>query len=512
MSVFLGAFNKAIADELQFKLTQRTAPRRLSEQQNDIVTAALDPKGGSINIIARAGCGKSTTLLELARKVDTRAYAATFHSIGLRIWRESGHRSEIDGMKTKSLARAVFPYDKKLASLLGAAVSFAKQAAFGVRGAPGGTEADWAGLIDYYQLDDEIPAGISAERFITECEKVYRKSLAMCTDENSIIDFDDMLLAPMYFHGNKPPAVQYDWVFTDEAQDTNPIRRMLAKWILRPGGRMISCGDPRQAIYHFCGASSNAMDLIKEEMSAVELPLNVTYRCPKAIVTMAQTWVPDFTAHESAPEGVIRTIDHSDFWLENLSVDDVILCRNTRPLVGIAMRLRQAGISCVVEGQSGQALIALITKWGDITIESFLLRMREWQDQQESKWLAKERPDKLEAVNDRCGTVRQLTEGMNIESDTTKRLVARVELLFGDDNRDNVLRLCTIHRAKGREWERVYLIGRTTYQPSPYASTDEELRQEENLMYVAITRVKHELVEVTVPRKGRKDDPEWWEV
>ena len=513
MSLWIGAFNKSIADELQFKLSQRTAPIAASDQQKIIFDWA-QTSTGSLNIIARAGCGKTTTLLELARKVDTRAYASTFHSIGLRIWREMGHRSEIDGQKLKSLAKAVYPYDKKLSSLVASAVSFAKQTAFGVKGAPSGSEADWAALIDYYQLEDEITGGISTERFINDCAKVFRRSMEMCTDKESVIDFDDMLLAPLYLYGNKPPSVQYDWVFCDESQDSNAVRRLIAKWILKPGGRMVNCGDDRQAIYHFCGASSDAMNLIKEDLGSHELPLNVTYRCPKAIVAMAQQWVPDFTAHDSAPEGTIRMIDHTDFWLERFEENDsnVILCRNTRPLVGIAMRLREAGKACMVEGQSGQALITLITKWGEITIADFLVRMEEWRMGQENKWLSKSRPDKVEAVNDRCGSIKQLAQHMDEATDTTRRLVARVEMLFGDDNRSDVLRLCTIHRSKGREWNKVFLVGRSTYQPSPYASTPEELQQEENLMYVAITRVKKELVEVEVPRKGGKDSPEWWEV
>lgn len=510
MSVFIGAFNKSIADELQFKLTQRRAPLALSEQQKDILIWAAQ-SSGSLNIIARAGCGKSTTLLELARQVDSRAYAGTFHSIGLRIWKQFGHRSEIDGNKVKMLAKTVFPYDKKLAGLAAQSVSFAKQMAFGIKGSKVGTVVDWEALIDYYGIDDEI-TGVSNDRFISECAKVLRRSLEMCTDSESVIDFDDMLYAPMYFYGTKSPSVQYDWVFTDEAQDTNPIRRMLAKWIMRPNGRMVSCGDPRQAIYHFCGASSDAMDVIKAETGAVELPLNVTYRCPKSIVALAQTWVPDFTAHESAPDGVIRTIDHTDLWMERFRTDnsDVVLCRNTRPLVGIAMRLRERGIPCVVEGQSGQAIINLITKWGELAVDNFLVRMEDWEKEQVVKWQNKGRLDKVEMVNDRCGTIRQLafhTGGM----DTTRKLVARVEMLFRDDHRTDVLRLCTIHRSKGREWDRVFLVGRNVYQPSRYAESKEELQQEENLTYVAVTRVKRELVEVICPRKKNADDPNWWE-
>ena len=510
MSVLLLAFNKAIADELQFKLSQNRKPLALNDQQKDILLWA-DQCTGSINVLARAGTGKSTTILELARQVDSRCYASTFHSIGLKIWRDLGYRSEIDGDKIKPLARAAFTYDKKLASLLRETVSLAKQAGFGVKGCPAGIETDWTALIDYYQIDDEI-VGCTPERFINSCAKVYQQSIEMCTAKESIIDFDDMLLAPIYFHGDRRANYQYDWVMCDEAQDTNPIRRVFAKWVMKPNGRMVNVGDNFQAIYHFCGASSNAMDIIKADLNAAELPLNVTYRCPKKIVEMAQTWVPDFTAHPSAPEGKITNIDHTDLWHQRFTPEDVILCRNTRPLVGIAVRLREMGVACVVEGQSGQAIINLIQKWGDIAIPEFMDKMGLWERDQEYKWQLKGRHDKVEMINDRCGTIRSIA-GHMADGDTTRKLVARVQMLFGDDkSREGVLRLCTIHRSKGREWRRVFLIGRAVYQPSKYAETPEELQQETNLMYVAVTRVKEELVEVQVPRKKSAEEPDFWEV
>ena len=78
-----------------------------------------------------------------------------------------------------------------------------------------------------------------------------------------------------------------------------------------------------------------------------------------------------------------------------------------------------------------------------------------------------------------------------------------------------MVRLCTIHRFKGREAGRVFLIGRNRYQPSKWAKTEEEHAGEWNLQYVAVTRVKKELVEVVVPMppKNSGEEPmEWWEL
>jgi DNA helicase-2/ATP-dependent DNA helicase PcrA len=54
--------------------------------------------------------------------------------------------------------------------------------------------------------------------------------------------------------------------------------------------------------------------------------------------------------------------------------------------------------------------------------------------------------------------------------------------------------LSTIHAAKGLEWEYVYIIGLTEgYLPISYAQTDVEVREEQRLLYVGLTRAKKEL-------------------
>ena len=51
----------------------------------------------------------------------------------------------------------------------------------------------------------------------------------------------------------------------------------------------MAVGDPSQGIYGFRGAGSDAMDLIKSEFDADELPLTVSYRCSTAVVDYASS-------------------------------------------------------------------------------------------------------------------------------------------------------------------------------------------------------------------------------
>lgn len=510
----------------------------LNEQQQAVINWA-EQDTGSLNLIARAGCGKTYTVIalsntitdgkvflgafnkaiaeELKLKVTRRnVTAGTMHSLGLQLWRNIAKgRSEVDSRKVASIIKRMdhFPYDNKTNSILGSAVSYGKQSGFGLKGLDYTVLSTWDSIFDHYDLWDELPGNVSPERIQTACMEVYDESLLMCQEQDPIIDFDDMILAPLMFAEGKPNL--YDWVIIDEAQDTNEVRRRLAIWCLKPGGRMVAVGDPKQAIYGFAGANHDSMDLIKRDMDSKELPLSITYRCPKNVVALAQTLVPDIQAHETAPDGVVSTIKDKSLWSQNFTHNDVLLCRNTRPLIGIAKRLRKAGIPCAVEGANGKALIALASKWGeDIQIAQMEQHLEKYVLEQVAKWEAKNRLDKSEGIRERQACLLDIASELE-EFDSVRNLIRHIDEMFGEkfgeDNR-KILRLCTVHRSKGREWDRVFLIGRNLYMPSRWAEKEWELGQEDNLVYVAWTRAKRELVEVECRAKKSSEDPDWWEL
>lgn len=502
----------------------------LSPQQVAVIDWVRDGSG-SLNLIARAGTGKTYTLMEIAKVIKGRAFmgafnkaiadefkerlarqqshhvkGATIHSAGLSAWKRLAPRADIDGNKVKNIARQKFPWEKRLWPVISSAVSYAKQACFGC-GTPLSDEQAWRELIEYYDLQEDMPGGIPLGQFIGFCVETYQESLDTC---EVLIDFDDMLLAPLFHKANFD---KYDWILVDEAQDTNEARRLVCMAMMREGSRMVAVGDPAQAIYGFAGANSNSMDLIKNALGSIELPLSVTYRCPKAVVDLAQQWVPDFEAHPTAPEGQVNLIQHTQLWEQKWDLaNDVVLCRNTRPLVGIADRLRKDhGVPCFVEGMSGKGLMSLAVKWGeDISMEEFEAYLDEYEAREKAKFTAKGKAEKADFIEDRCSILRDMAGKMR-EGATTADLARRIDMLFNDPGQGKALRLCTIHRSKGREWKRVFLVGRNRYMPSFWAKKDWELKQEENLAYVAVTRAKSELVEVEVPFRVKNKEQEWWE-
>ncbi len=507
--------------------------------QQEVVFDWVRNGKGSLNLIAYAGTGKTTTLMEIAKIIKGSAFMGAFnkaiadefvsrlkaqgswhvkggtmHSAGFAAWRGLAPGAKVEGGKMRVIAKGVTAaglWDRKLVGAICETVSYAKQACLGVQGQPGvGDEKAWKDIIDFYDMRDEIPGAITTEAFIQMCIKAYRASLEQC---EKAIDFDDMLLAPLFF---KAAFKKYEWVMIDEAQDTNTARRLIAYAMMHEKTRMVAVGDPHQAIYGFAGATADAMDVIKRDLNSSELPLSVTYRCPVMIVEEAKTWVPKYEAHESAPLGKVTTIKHTDLWemakKGQLTPDDVILCRNTRPLVGVAGRLRELDIPCMVEGASTKGLIGLATKWdqdGDaLGVDAFLEKLDAYQEVETARLREAGKEAKADSLEDRCETLRDLCGYRSVK--TTADLVNKIDFLFGDNSDRDILRLCTVHRSKGREWGRVFVVGMNRYMPSKWAKKDWELAQEDNLCYVAVTRAKVELVKVAVPMR-RKDGTEWWE-
>lgn len=519
----------------------------LSPQQQAVLDWS-DEETGSLILIARAGCGKSSTLLSLAKHRVARnpnvsifigaynrpianeltkklsdagiewrnANANTIHGMGLSAWRKIAPEACKDEnitdkkcanlleeeMRTEAQQMRVEPYRQMILK----AVSMAKQRAFGVLCAIDDV-SKWYDIIDHFGLDEDLPEDADLEFAVKVCIWLYKRSLLRCKET---IDFEDMILAPLYF---KAKFWKFDWVLIDEAQDTNPARRALALRILKPGGRLVAVGDDFQAIYGFTGADADSLGLIRTAVNAKDLPLNVSYRCPKVGIRRAQRWVKDIQAHESAPEGLERVIHllpspkgfspRPSVQDETFSADDAILCRNTKPLVELAYSLLRRGVACKVEGREiGNGLIALINRWKAVNSSALINAVKEWRDKEVAKFMAKGNEAKAEDINDRAETVLVLAQQLMDEGKTkVADLVSFIRGMFGDTKpgeRPVCLTLATVHKSKGREWKRVYILGAAKYMPSKWARKEWQVKQEDNLCYVANTRFQHEVVDIIV--------------
>lgn len=307
--------------------------------------------------------------------------------------------------------------------------------------------------------------------------------------EGRYIDFDDQLYLPLLWNLR---MFTNDDVLVDEAQDTNPVRRALVKKILKAGGRSYWFGDERQAINGFTGASHDSLDIVRREFNAIDLPLTVCYRCCKSVVAHAKQWVPYIEAHDAAPEGKVTEHMELNDAIKVLGDHDAVLCRNTAPLVSLALSLMARGRGCVVLGRDiGQGLISLVKKMRAGTLEALESKLAEFCEREVAKYMAKGEEGKAEGVSDRVACIFAIIEQTPEDDRSVGGLIKRVESMFRDDN--GVLTLATVHKAKGKEWDVVGIL-RPDLMPSKWARQEWQYTQELNLSYVCATRAKMHLI------------------
>jgi DNA helicase-2/ATP-dependent DNA helicase PcrA len=458
------AFNKKIADEIKFKI------------------ARLE-KDGIVHFGNRVRVG-------------------TCHSFGFSAWRRYNPEVRVaEGHEKTDMMIEKFQIEKSLRTFVPKLISLAKQSACGLYWQVD-DDAHWYEIIDRHDLADDIETDDPklSDELLRKGIKLAQEGIRWHREVGGeILDFDDMIWLPVV-SGTK--FFNVDWVFGDEWQDTNPLRRALARKMLKFNGRACFVGDRHQAIYGFTGADNDAVDQVIREFKCTLLPLTVTFRCPKEVVREAQTVVDHIIAHDTAPEGAVNSVIEADFWkqVDQLTPTDAILCRNTKPLVATAYAMIKRGIACHVEGRDiGMGLLKLVNRFDTNDIEAMIDRLQAYAAKQCEKLKAKGRETQAEALMDRVETVIVLAEGCrDVDCVRTK-----IMTMFQDSEHERrpTLTLSTVHKSKGREWERVFILGRNLYMPSKYARQAWQIQQEDNLLYVCITRAMNELIYVELEPK-----------
>lgn len=274
----------------------------------------------------------------------------------------------------------------------------------------------------------------------------------------------------------------------------NAAQIELALKSVRKGGRVLVVGDDRQAIYGFRGADSGSLDRLKAAMGAEELPLTVTYRCPKAVVAEAQRLVPDYLAAESAPAGVVETMPLAKL-AKAVTPGDFVLSRKNAPLVRTCLSILRVGTRAKVEGRDvGKGLVALVKKLKAKSMPNFLERLEAWEAKEVARAL-KLKPERAEVkraeIEDQAETLRALADGLS----GIPELEARIESLFADvEGAPSQVVCSTVHRSKGLEAANVFILKETLVRRGKDGKPLAQSPEEANIEYVAITRAQQRMV------------------
>lgn len=469
-------------------------------------------------VIARAGCGKTTTAVEAIRRAPERsivacafnkeiaaeltkrlagspAQAMTLHSLGNSAVKRRWGYVKTDKLRGVRLARVAVGDDapESVVSLVAEIVSKAK------------------GVCPFARFDDiaevMIRFGLLPDREMAKDgwdePRLADAALAVMVSAKKrgtggerpnvvCIDFDDMVWLPVVLG---LPVGPFDLVVIDEAQDMSPTQIALAEMATAKGGRRIYVGDPMQAIYEWRGADAGVLDRIVADGADV-LPLTVTRRCGRAIVELAKTLVPDFEAAPDAHEGEVceGKIDPA-----KLVPGDAVVSRKNAPLAPLCLSLLRRGVRARIEGKDiGGGLVRMIERArgrgrnAAQDLDELLRRLRERHARDVEKLLAAAaaKGDRTGAsVEDRIGNLTDSVETIAALAEECNTITSLIDMLYNlfDNTAESptpCVTLTSVHKSKGREWSTVYVL----------ADTLRSGGEESRIAYVAYTRAKNRLV------------------
>ena len=498
---------------------------------------AAEAVRGPVCILAGAGSGKTTTITRrIAQQVAAGAFApteimavtftdkaagelrtrlaalgvqrvraGTFHSAALRQLRHFAPDTVGKILPSKALVL------RQIANGLPAPFKFR----------PAGdlaTEIEWAKNrripVARYRAEAEgreppIPADLM--------HRVYR-DYEQRKEADGAVDFEDLLERAVQLFERDPRACetfrsQYRAFTVDEYQDVNLLQQeLLEHWL---GGRDDLCvvGDDYQSIYAFTGAGpEHLLDVPKRYPSALVVRLEENYRSTPQVLELANRLVPKLGGAEkvlrptlaAGPEPVVRAfatpeaegrelvgaIRSLDVPLEEI----VILCRTNARLTDFEELLHDAHIpfqgASLLQRDAARRIIRRLERLTGVDAEEAVRAAAT-----EAGWLP-QLPDKL---GDR-ELVRQtdLSRLVSLAEVFDGDAVAFVEDLRrrfdpGGDAAKGV-NLLTLHRAKGLEFEAVFLPRLEEKElPSRQARSAAEIAEERRLLYVGMTRAKRVL-------------------
>jgi superfamily I DNA/RNA helicase len=496
---------------------------------------------GNLIVRARAGTGKTTTILEgtnraperrillaafnrsiademKARVLNGAVRVQTLHSLGRTFCQRFISNMQVDahGERARELAKraciavlksngkpngkadfdviaCVANLHTKIREILVDPVSdlARKQEVFETTEEKAAVHNEWWNRLKNFAID------FGAEEFndFWDIEKILKAALEaveLAAEPTDTIDFADMIFLPLIHRWASPLC---DLLVVDEAQDMSESQLKLALKATAPGARVCIVGDDRQAIYGFRGADSGCLDRLKVELNSHELGLKTTYRCASSIVNVARAFVPDFQSAVDAPAGEVIEVENLAAITRLAQPGDFILSRINAPLAGVCLELLHAGKHAYVKGSDiGRIIKRILDKATrdenapELSVAALAKAVNKWFDVEKKKLKQDNDANKLKKaiLDDQRETLIALIEA----SKTVREVRETIDRMYSDTPSSDLIMCSTVHRAKGLEADRVFLLGKTFARFST---------EEDNLCYVGTTRARKTLFIVEKP-------------
>jgi DNA helicase-2/ATP-dependent DNA helicase PcrA len=484
-------------------------------EQQDIVDFV---KSSSENFLceAGAGCTKTSTLEMLCRSVSIPVLAlafnkriaeemqnrmpshvrcSTINSVGHRAWGgRINRRLTLDSKKTYQLLREEINNHRDRSDAYGTfadtlqAIRLAKQAGY----VPSHVLPNLPRPVGQDGIMDDISDAMMEPLDALQLElinSVLDRTIKQGFDGN--IDYDDQIYLPTMFGGVFPKA---PLVLGDEAQDFSTLNHAMLRQLVTM--RFGAVGDSNQSIYAFRGANVDSMGVLQRTFNMKVFPLTISFRCPKAVVRLANKHAPQLRSAPSAIEGLVT---YPTSWeLADIKDKSAILCRNNAPLFYLALQLLKVGRGVKILGADvGPGMIRVVKKLTgglNLSRQELVNAITKWMEDK----LVKATERQIANITDRAECLLVFAR----QTSTSNEAIAFMEHTFSSEG---TITLGSIHKMKGLEYDIVYHVDPWRI-PSKYAITPDAKRQEANCGYVATTRTKNELHHINLADMGRKED------
>jgi DNA helicase-2/ATP-dependent DNA helicase PcrA len=351
-------------------------------------------------------------------------------------------------------------------------------------------------------------------------ERVFRTYEERKADRG-LLDFEDLLELAIRMYDEDLAALagfreRYRAFTVDEYQDVNLLQQsLLERWL---GDRDDLCvvGDDYQSIYSFTGATPEyLLGMPGRFPGALVVRLEENYRSTPEILAVANRLVPELGGSEkvlravlpAGPEplalvqpdrlteaelvvGQVRRLAGEGVPYEQMAVLYRLNARSEDfeeafVLAGIPYQVRGAAF---IRRPAAQRTLRLLRGRSDASAVGAVTEVVRRQG-----WIANPPSGLGEEELTRqadLGRLLALAEALPAGSSVAD-FVRDLEARFGAESEGRGVNLLTYHRAKGLEWEAVFLP-RLEEKELPYgkARGDERLAEERRLFYVGITRAK----------------------
>ena len=524
-SVLVSAFNVSAANELNDRWQARKVVNPSPLQQN--VINAVNNEKTNIIVGAVAGSGKTSLLMAVLQSLEN-----TNNKLDVKIL--NIHKIGTQGLLTPAIGKIKL-FEHKYNQIIGSKEGdwyhkfyegLSAEAKKNQSKVPGYLDLRYtvlfliniarSTLTDIYseeaiiKLAEEYGKDIGSlsTPIPTIVAKFVSKVLVQQTEEIAFsdapikpVDFTDMIYMPVYVNQNKGLShkFKFDLIVVDECQDLSRCQLELIKLCAHKNSRFLFVGDPYQAIYGFAGADTKSFNTIQKDLNCKYLPLSVNYRCPTSVIELAKLYCPQIEPCEIAinnkVEGEITHLNDEEV-PEALQPGDVVLCRFNAPLIRYAIQCLKYKKLVTVKGKDlAKELVNHIKLIADLPGFDYSTGFFDYCDKYFSAKISrlKERENTDTAIS----MLQDYKEAIEIcyseffIADTLESLCQQIEDLF--DRKNANIFFQTIHKAKGSEAPKIYILGFNKMPVSFPKATTDQYQQERNLTYVALTRCKFEI-------------------